>query len=242
MPIAVVTVLLVALLAARRAGVALKLQLPIMGAIVISLLVLFLGVARAMPQSVDLFDSISNPESFWTVFAVFFPAVTGIMAGISLSGDLKNPTRSIPRGTLYAVVVGFIVYIAVAIAQALAVSPREPVADPLIWFTVAGGIAFLIFPGLWGAIFSSAVGSVLGAPRTLEALVHDRILPGPFAAKIGRIEGPGVPLLITTAIAFAAVGLGGLNAVAPILTMFFLTTYGMVNLVAGLERSSAKLS
>ncbi len=238
MPVAAVTVLLVALLAARGAGVALKLQLPIMGAIVVSLLVFFFGVTRSMQQSVDLFDHIADPAGFWTVFAVFFPAVTGIMAGISLSGDLKNPTRSIPRGTIIAVVVGFTVYVAVAIALALAASPRELVADPLIWFTIAGGAAFLIFPGLWGAIFSSAVGSVLGAPRTLEALVHDRILPGRIAARIGKIEGPGVPLLITTAIAFAAVGLGGLNAVAPILTMFFLTTYGMVNLVAGLERLS----
>jgi len=238
MPVAAVTVLLVALLAARGAGVALKLQLPIMGAIVLSLLVFFFGVTRSMPQSVDLFDHISDPAGFWTVFAVFFPAVTGIMAGISLSGDLKNPTRSIPRGTIIAVVVGFTVYVAVAIALALAASPRELVADPLIWFAIAGGAAFLIFPGLWGAIFSSAVGSMLGAPRTLEALVHDRILPGRIAARIGKIEGPGVPLLLTTAIAFAAVGLGGLNAVAPILTMFFLTTYGMVNLVAGLERLS----
>ncbi|MFV9672268.1 MAG: Na-K-Cl cotransporter [Acidimicrobiia bacterium] len=238
MPVAALTVLLVALLAARGAGVALKLQLPIMAAIVLSLLVFFFGVARSMPQSVDLFGHVSDPAGFWTVFAVFFPAVTGIMAGISLSGDLKNPTRSIPRGTIIAVVVGFVVYVAVAIALALAASPRELVADPLIWFTIAGGAAFLIFPGLWGAIFSSAVGSVLGAPRTLEALVHDRILPARMAARLSKIEGPGVPLLITTAIAFAAVGLGGLNAVAPILTMFFLTTYGMVNLVAGLERLS----
>jgi amino acid transporter len=195
-PVAAVTVLLVALLAARGAGVALKLQLPIMAAIVLSLLVFFFGVPRSMPQSVDLFGHITDPAGFWTVFAVFFPAVTGIMAGISLSGDLKDPTRSIPRGTIVAVIVGFVVYVAVAIALALAASSRDLVADPLIWFTIAGGFAFLIFPGLWGAIFSSAVGSVLGAPRTL------------------------------------------LNAVAPILTMFFLTTYGMVNLVAGLERLS----
>ena len=238
MPVAAVTVLLVALLAARGAGVALRLQIPIMAAIGLSLLVLFVGVARSMPDSVALAAGVPSPVGFWAVFAVFFPAVTGIMAGISLSGDLKNPTRSIPRGTIAAVLVGFVVYTAVTIGLALAASPRELVDDPLIWFTIAGGVAFLIFPGLWGAIFSSAVGSVLGAPRTLEALVNDRILPARFAARIGRIQGPGVPLLITTAIAFLAVGLGGLNTVAPILTMFFLTTYGMVNLVAGLERLS----
>ena len=238
MPIAALTVLLVALLAARGAGVALKLQIPIVVAIVVSLIVLFVGVAGSMSRSADLFGHISDPAGFWTVFAVFFPAVTGIMAGISLSGDLKDPTKSIPKGTIAAVLVGFAVYLAVTVGLSLAASPRELVDDPLIWFTIAGGLAFLIFPGLWGAIFSSAVGSVLGAPRTLEALVHDRILPARIAAKIGKIEGPGVPLLITTAIALGAVALGGLNAVAPILTMFFLTTYGMVNLVAGIERLS----
>jgi len=238
MPIAALTVLFVALLAARGAGVALRLQIPIIVAIVVSLAVLFIGVAGSMPRSADLFEHVASPAGFWTVFAVFFPAVTGIMAGISLSGDLKNPTRSIPKGTIAAVLVGFVVYLAVTIGLSLAATPGELVADPLIWFTIAGGLAFLIFPGLWGAIFSSAVGSILGAPRTLEALVQDRILPARVASKIGRIQGPGVPLLITTAIALGAVALGGLNAVAPILTMFFLTTYGMVNLVAGIERLS----
>lgn len=238
MPIAALTVLLVALLAARGADVALKLQIPIMVAIVLSLVVLFLGVAGSMSQSADLFEHITNPAGYWTVFAVFFPAVTGIMAGISLSGDLKNPARSIPWGTIAAVLVGFVAYVAVTIGLSLAASPRELADDPLIWFTIAGGLAFLIFPGLWGAIFSSAIGSILGAPRTLEALVNDRILPARMAAKIGTIQGPGVPLLITTAIALGAVALGGLNAVAPILTMFFLTTYGMVNFVAGIERLS----
>jgi amino acid transporter len=238
MPIAAVTVLLVALLAARGAGVALKLQLPIMGAIVVSLVVLLIGVAGSLPTTLALGGHGPDPAGFWVVFAVFFPAVTGIMAGISLSGDLENPTRSIPRGTIAAVLTGFGVYLVVTIALALAASPADLVDDPLIWFTVAGGLAVLIFPGLWGAIFSSAVGSVLGAPRTLEALVNDHILPRRLAASIGTIQGPGVPLLITTVIALGAVGLGGLNAVAPILTMFFLTTYGMVNLVAGLERLS----
>ncbi len=237
-PVAALTVLLVALLAARGAGAALKLQIPIMVAIGVSLVVLFAGVAGSTSGSAHLFERISVHADFWVVFAVFFPAVTGIMAGISLSGDLKNPAKSIPKGTIAAVLVGFVVYLAVTIGLSLSATPTELVADPLIWFTIAGGLAFLIFPGLWGAIFSSAVGSVLGAPRTLEALVHDRILPARVAASIGRIEGPGVPLLITTAIALGAVALGGLNAVAPILTMFFLTTYGMVNLVAGIERLS----
>jgi solute carrier family 12 (potassium/chloride transporter), member 4/6 len=238
MPVAAVTVLVVGLLAARGAGLALKLQLPIMAAIALSVIVLVVGVALSGPDTVGLRDQVADPVGFWAVFAVFFPAVTGILAGISLSGDLEDPKRSIPMGTIAAVLVGFVVYLSVVILLAVAASPEELVADPLIWFAIAGGLAFLIFPGLWGAIFSSAVGSALGAPRTLEALVHDRVLPHALAARVRFVRGPGVPLLIAIGISFIAVGLGGINAVAPVLTMFFLTTYGVVNLVAGLEKLS----
>lgn len=234
-PIATTTVLVVGLLAARGAGLALKLQLPIMAGIALSLVVLTIGVLETIPDTLQL-GGMEGGESFWPVFAVFFPAATGIMAGVSLSGDLRKPERSIPLGTIAAVLTGFVVYLGVVIALGLAATPEQLVTDNLIWFTLAGGLSFLIFPGLWGAIFSSAVGSVLGAPRTLQAMIDDRVLPRFLGRGLPLIEGPGVPLVISLLVALAAVGLGDLNAVAPALTMFFLTTYGMVNLVAGVER------
>ena len=237
--VAAATVLVVTLLAARGAGLALRLQIPIMVAIGVSLVVLGVGIANSNPETIRLSTAFDEPPGFWTVFAVFFPAVTGILAGISLSGDLKHPDRSIPRGTIAAVLVGFVVYIGAAIGLALAADPAELVADNLIWFTIAGVAGVLILPGLWGAIFSSAVGSVLSAPRTLEAMVADRVLPRWLGSPIGQVRGPGVPLLISLLVALGAVFLGGINAVAPVLTMFFLTTYGMVNLVAGVENLTA---
>jgi potassium/chloride transporter 4/5/6 len=234
-PVAALVVVLVTLLASRGAGLALRLQLPIMGAIVVSIGALLSGVMGSVPDTISL-GPAPGGEPFWVVFAVFFPAVTGIMAGVSLSGDLAKPERSIPRGTIGAVVTGFAVYLGAVVILGIAASPEELVDDSLIWFTLAGGLSFLIFPGLWGAIFSSAVGSVLSAPRTLQAMVDDRILPRWVGLKIGRISGPGVPLMASLATALGAVLLGDLNAVAPVLTMFFLTTYGMVNLVAGVER------
>ncbi len=235
-PVAAVTVLAVAFLAARGADVALRLQLPIMAGIALSLIVLVIGVLETNPTTVELSSGVADSPGFWPVFAVFFPAVTGIMAGVSLSGDLERPERAIPWGTIGAVLVGFVVYLGVVIALGITAEPDVLVDDHLIWFTLAGGLSVLIFPGLWGAIFSSAVGSVLGAPRTLEAMVDDRVLPRILGRRLGRIEGPGIPLLISLAVALGAVGLGDLNAVAPALTMFFLTTYGMVNLVAGVEK------
>ncbi len=237
--VAAAVVLIVALLAARGAGLALRLQIPIMAAIGISLVVLGIGVVGGSHETIHLAKAFDEPGGFWVVFAVFFPAVTGILAGISLSGDLKRPDRSIPRGTLAAVLVGFAVYVLVAAGLALAADPETLRTDNLIWFTVAGAAGFLLLPGLWGAIFSSAVGSVLSAPRTLEAMVADRVLPRWLGKPIGNIRGPGIPLFVALVVALGAVLLGGINAVAPVLTMFFLTTYGMVNLVAGIENLTA---
>ena len=234
-PIAALTVLLVTLLAARGAGVALRLQLPIMAGILGSLIALAVGVLGDTGSTTSLTGGVEDGPDFWTVFAVFFPAVTGIMAGISLSGDLKRPDRAIPLGTISAVLVGFVVYLLVPILLAAAATPEELVANNLIWFDIAGPLSFLVLWGLWGAIFASAVGSVLAAPRTLEAMVDDRIMPAGLNASVRFVRDPGMPLLITTAIALVAVALGDLDAIAPLLTMFFLTTYGTVNLVAGLE-------
>jgi hypothetical protein len=97
-------------------------------------------------------------------------------------------------------------------------------------------------PGLWGAIFSSAVGSVLGAPRTLQALALDGLAPKFLARTVGPQEEPRTGLIITLAIALLACLLGDLNAVAPIVTMFFLTVYGTINLVAAFATLSGEVS
>jgi amino acid transporter len=236
--IAALVVVTVSLVASRSAGLAMKIQLPVMVAIAAAMVSLAVGVGSSQPETVPLWDAVSNPVPFWVVFAVFFPAVTGIMAGVSLSGDLREPKTSIPRGTISAVLVGFAFYIAVPILLAAGADTETLAGDTLVWFKVAA-VPLLIFPGLWGAILSSALGSILGAPRTLAALALDRVIPERIARPVSRRGGPTMALLISSAIAMAAVLLGDLNAVAPILTMFFLTTYGMINLVAGLEQLSS---
>ncbi len=235
--VAAAIVVVVALVAGRSARFALRLQLPVMIAIGIALVSFFSGVPERVLDTAALWRSAEDGATFWVVFAVFFPAVTGIMAGISLSGDLKDPKRAIPRGTIAAVLVGFVVYFAVPIALAAVADPATLVSDTLIWFSVAS-VPVLLYPGLWGAILSSAVGSMLGAPRTLGALAVDRIFPRFLLRRVLGGRGPTVAHVVAAGLALAAVGLGDLNAVAPVLTMFFLTTYGMINLVAGLEQLS----
>ena len=233
-PIAALVIIAVSLAAMRSAELALKLQLPIMVAIGLALTLLLIGSVLKGTGAPTTWQGASGTVGFWAVFAVFFPAVTGLMAGVSLSGDLRDPKRSIPRGTLAAVATGFMVYLIVPVALAAAAGPDALIANNLIWFDIAI-VPALIIPGLLGAILSSAVGSILGAPRTLEALVDDGVLsrvvqrPGRWPRRQLVCHG------LSTGVALAAVALGGLNAVAPVLTMVFLTTYGVINLVAGLE-------
>jgi len=228
----------ITLLALGSAKAAIRAQYIIMVGIALSLLSLIFGQGIDTPDVPNWGTIVNDPPSFWTVFAVFFPAVTGIMAGVNMSGDLKDPKKSIPKGTFAAVGVGYLIYMALPILLALRVSTESLISDPLIMRKISfWGDAILI--GVWGATLSSAVGSILGAPRVLQALAKDEILPK-FLKWTGRGAGaddtPRYGTLLTLAIVLVAVYYGNLNLIAPVLTMFFLTTYGVLNIAAGTER------
>lgn len=235
--IAVVTVVGVTLFAARSTELTLKAQIPVMVLIVLSLIALFVGVDWSVQQA-DNFGAYTDPEvtGFWDVFAVFFPAVTGVLAGVSLSGDLKDPRTAIPRGALGAVAVGFLIYLVLPIAMAYAATSDTLAANKLIFTEVALLGPVLVMGGLWGAILSSAFGSILGAPRTLQALAMDGLAPRALAENDAKTGEPLLGLRISGAIALvAAIALPSLNMVAEWVTVFFLTTYGALNVVACIE-------
>ncbi len=239
--IAAITVVVITAVAGKSAGLALRLQIPIMIAVGASLIALTAGVLTQGLQAPTLIPSYrSAGGGFWYVFAVFFPAVTGFTAGIGLSGDLENPQRSIPRGTLLAVLTGTLVYLLVPIllAATVVLSPQQ-LADPGVgaWTAVAVLGVWLVFPGMLGAILSSAFGSALGGPRVLQALAKDGLAPR-FLASLSRSGQPTIATWISGAIALIAVALGGLNAVAQFVTILFLTLYVTINLSAAAEKIS----
>ena len=174
--VGLITTVGVAILALISAKAAIKAQYFIMFGIALSLLSLFFGIPID-DFSLELCGALyRNSEGFWVVFAVFFPAVTGIMAGVNMSGDLKDPAKSIPKGTFYAIGVGYLIYMLLPIILANRADALTLIDDPLIMRKIAWwGDAILI--GVWGATLSSAIGSILGAPRVLQALARDGILP-----------------------------------------------------------------
>jgi len=220
-------------MSARSAALAIKAQYLVMAAIVLSLVAIFTGGSDSPPAEIQWAGT--GGASFSVVFAVFFPAVTGIMAGVGMSGDLKDPRRSLPMGTMSAIGIGLVVYLALPVWLAMNVSSEELVADNYILWKLSSFSA-LIYLGVWGATISSAIGSILTAPRTLQALAGDGLVPRVFGRSGGKNNEPVVGLLITFGLAQAGVLLGDLNFIAPILTMFFLATYGLTNLACGLEQ------
>ena len=235
--VALIVTVLVGILALTSASIAIKAQYFIMAAIVLSLLSFIFGHSVPDVEPQMLSTSPEGSASFWTVFAVFFPAVTGIMAGVNMSGDLKDPIKSIPTGTLAAVGTGYVIYMILPIFLVFRADTASLIENPLIMQQISlWGPAILL--GVWGATLSSAIGSILGAPRVLQALVRDRVLPplfNPLGAGYGQEDEPRNGTIVTLGFAIAAVCVGDLNLIAPILSMFFLTTYLVLNVAAGIE-------
>ena len=236
--VALIVTILVGILALTSASIAIKAQYFIMAAIALSLVSLVLG--RPLPEAGDIALWGSSAEMtvpFWTVFAVFFPAVTGIMSGVNMSGDLKDPIKAIPIGTLAAVGTGYVIYMLIPLLLAQRGDTASLIEDPLVMQRLSvWGPAILL--GVWGATLSSAIGSILGAPRVLQALARDGVLPpwlGFLGSGSGSEDEPRIGTIATLGVAIAAVCIGDLNIIAPVLTMFFLTTYLVLNISAGIE-------
>ena len=233
--VTLVIVLAVGLLAVLGADKALRAQVGLMALVAISIAALAIGAVTKTSGATVMIHPPSGEVPFWAGFAVFFPAVTGIMAGLGLSGYLKDPGRAIPLGSIMAVLTGLTFYLAIPFLLAVGATQGDLRNEPLVWSRVAVLGPWLVLPGLWAAIFSSAVGSILGAPRTLQALARDGLAPRFLGRRTGDWQEILPGLLVSVIIALAAVFLGNLNAVATVVSMFFLTVYGTVNLVAAFE-------
>ena len=230
----------------KGADLAIKAQYFILAALLLSVVSFLIGGVSGFSASTfgDNFGAPEGGAPFWMVFAIFFPAATGITAGANMSGDLKDPARSIPNGTLLAI--GFTA--AIYFLQLLLMggnSSSEQLSNNSFGSLQAMSVfSPLIILGVWAATLSSALGSFLGAPRILQALGKDKIIPALdyFGKGHGPEDEPRRATVLSLGIAVAIVWMGGLNAVAEVISMFFLIAYGMINLSAFVEGISGNPS
>jgi amino acid transporter len=195
---------------------------------------------KTHPSGGSITASIPNADKFGVVFAICFPAFTGMIAGLGLSGDLRNPQRSIPLGTITATLAGMVVYVLVAIKLWQCASPEQLADTDRIIMADISAWGPAIYIGLAAASFSSALGSIMVAPRTLQALARDSVLPIPGSNRlmrtgVGKTQEPVPATFVSGAIAIVFVAIGELNFIAQILTMFFLVTYGALCVASFLE-------
>ncbi|XP_027029427.2 solute carrier family 12 member 2 isoform X3 [Tachysurus fulvidraco] len=208
-------------------------------------------------------------ETFFSVFAIFFPAATGILAGANISGDLADPQMAIPRGTLLAIVITGIVYVGVAVSAGACIvrdatgfkvngtAPNCSSAECVYGFdfssckvsnttksdckyglhndfqimSVVSGFGPLITAGIFSATLSSALASLVSAPKVFQALCKDNIYPGiaGFGKGYGKNNEPLRGYFLTFGIALAFILIAELNVIAPIISNFFLASYALIN-------------
>jgi len=229
-----VILLIIALISTKFA---IKTQFYILGAIAISLISIFLGLvlnSHIDPVGTERIEPFRDFR-FEEVFAIFFPAVTGFTAGVAMSGDLKNPKRDIPRGTMLAILSGLIIYVMIAIGFYYFVSQELLLNNYNFLLTVAW-IPLLVIAGIWGATLSSALGGILGGPRIIQKIANDRIVPRFLGIGQGVNNEPRIALILTFIIAEMGILIGDLNIIARVVTMFYLTAYGFINLAFALEK------
>ncbi|MCD6580477.1 MAG: amino acid permease [Desulfuromusa sp.] len=222
-----------------------RFQFIVMGILILALVSFFLGGWFQWDDQIfhENWNAAASGQGFWVLFAVFFPAVTGFTQGVSLSGDLEDPGKSLPLGTFLAVGISILVYFGAALVFA-GVLPQDILLNDYDSMRKVAWLPVLIIAGVFAATLSSAMASFLGAPRILQALAADKIFPilNPFAKGVGSANNPRRGVLLAAGVALLTVSLGNLNLIASVVAMFFLISYGLLNYATYFEARTASPS
>uniref|UniRef100_A0A8B9Z6R8 Solute carrier family 12 member 8 n=1 Tax=Buteo japonicus TaxID=224669 RepID=A0A8B9Z6R8_9AVES len=185
----------------------------------------FVGYSEELMFNNTLPD-YSQGESFFTVFGVFFPAATGVMAGFNMSGDLQKPATNIPLGSLAAIGTSWFLYM-VFVFLLGAICTRQSLRYDFMIAEKVSLVGFLFLLGLYISSLASCMGGLYGAPRILQCIAQENVIP--MLAFLGRGKGPNktpvAAICLTSLITMAFVFIGQVNVLAPIVTINFMLTY-----------------
>ncbi|NXM11949.1 S12A8 protein, partial [Ploceus nigricollis] len=185
----------------------------------------FVGYSEELMFNNTLPD-YSQGESFFTVFGVFFPAATGVMAGFNMSGDLQKPSSNVPLGSLAAIGTSWFLYM-VFVFLLGAICTRQSLRYDFMIAEKVSLVGFLFLLGLYISSLASCMGGLYGAPRILQCIAQENVIP--MLAFLGRGKGPNktpvAAICLTSLITMAFVFIGQVNVLAPIVTISFMLTY-----------------
>ncbi|KAJ0355516.1 hypothetical protein COL154_000256 [Colletotrichum chrysophilum] len=181
-------------------------------------------------------DSYNGLETFRELFAILFPATSGIFAGASMSGDLQNPSKDIPKGTLWAMMTTFIAYLVVVFSMAATTTHNSFLNNTNI-ISVTSLSMPLILAGECAVTFFSAVMGLVGAAKLMQALARDKLLPGliPLSQGTKKADEPIYAILLTYGLAQVSM-LANLNQIATLISMGYQMTFLVMNLACFLLR------
>ncbi|XP_064307257.1 solute carrier family 12 member 8 isoform X3 [Phalacrocorax carbo] len=185
----------------------------------------FVGYSEELMFNNTLPD-YSQGESFFSVFGVFFPAATGVMAGFNMSGDLQKPATNIPLGSLAAIGTSWFLYM-VFVFLLGAICTRQSLRYDFMIAEKVSLVGFLFLLGLYISSLASCMGGLYGAPRILQCIAQENVVP--MLTFLGRGKGPNktpvAAICLTSLITMAFVFTGQVNILAPIVTINFMLTY-----------------
>jgi amino acid transporter len=227
------TLCLLTLLSSYSAKSALRAQGFILLLLLTAILSIFLGLSFNPSKEITSHAPAFFPSSFgfWQGFSIVYGAFTGIEAGMALSGNLKNPARSLRIGNPSSLIFVFITYCLIATTTYFFFSSDALKTDPFLLLKISWPPG-LVSMGVCAATLSSALGALLGGPRILQSLSQDQITPKLFAKSYGPLQEPRYAIGLTFCLSLILVLSTDIDQIIPIYTMICLINYGLLNLTA----------
>lgn len=231
----VIALVAITIISMISVNLVIKAQVGILSVLLLAVFSIFFGSSENLLLAENPTKLFPNGLAFWEAFALFFPAMTGIEAGLAMSGNLKNPSRSLSIGSILSLSAVGLTYLILGLFLYMSI-PSETLQNfPLILINFAP-IMWVTYLGIWAAALSSSFGSLLGGSRMLQSLAEDRIVPKILGRGYGANNEPRNAIALIFVLALLLMLFTTMDQIIPVLTMICLISYGILNFVAAIAQ------